>query len=39
MSKYELNQEQINKILIQANKIGFIDILPILVYDILRVEG
>ncbi len=39
MSRNDLNHEQINRILVQANRIGFTDILPMLIYDILRVEG
>jgi len=39
MNKYDLSQEQINRILVQANRIGFLEILPILICDILRIEG
>jgi hypothetical protein len=34
----ELSTDQMNRILAQANKIPFLDILPVLIYEILRAE-
>jgi hypothetical protein len=38
-TKYDLSCEQINKILIQANRIPFKNILPPLLNEVLEVEG